>query len=116
MVKSPVVHPHWAFWRPPFSHCEGCWRCRLFFATRRPRVRHMLLSDLTPRQRQMALLVAQGLTRASIARQLSEPGQRPLSIRTVDVHIQTIAGRLPNDGPPATRRVRRWAQTQIVVP
>jgi DNA-binding CsgD family transcriptional regulator len=31
----------------------------------------MKLSDLTPRQRQVALLVAQGLTRARIAQELS---------------------------------------------
>lgn len=75
----------------------------------------MTLSDLTPRQREIALLVAQGLTRARIARQLSQAAQRPLSIRTVDAHIQTIAGRLPDDGLPATRRVRRWASAQIAI-
>jgi DNA-binding NarL/FixJ family response regulator len=75
----------------------------------------LTLSDLTPRQREVALLVAQGLTRARIAEQLSHPTQRPLSIRTVDVHIQTIAGRLPNDGLPATRRVRRWARAQVSI-
>jgi DNA-binding CsgD family transcriptional regulator len=75
----------------------------------------MTLSDLTPRQREVALLVAQGLTRARIAQQLSHPAHNPLSIRTVDAHIQAIAGRLPDDGLPAARRVRRWASAQIAL-
>lgn len=73
----------------------------------------MTLADLTPRQREVALLVAQGLTRARIAEQLGDSARRRLSIRTVDAHIQAIAMRLPDDGLPAMRRVRRWVNTQI---
>ena len=72
------------------------------------------LDDLTPRQRQIARLVGLGLSRREMAKQLSEPG-RPLSIRTVDVHLRAIAALLPRDDLPASRRVRKWVRAQDCV-
>ena len=68
----------------------------------------MYLSDLTPRQREVARLLDRGLTRPQIAAQLSRPGKKPMSVRTVDVHLHAIAARLPDDDLPASRRDRKW--------
>ena len=70
------------------------------------------LSDLTPRQRQIAELLAQGLTRPAIAMRLAHPGI-PVSVRTIDSHIRAIATQLPHDDLPASRRVRKWACDQL---
>ena len=68
---------------------------------------HMSTIDLTPRQKQVAVLLSQGLKRKEIARVLGSEF-RPLSLRTVDVHIQALAAKLPKDDLPASRRVRKW--------
>jgi DNA-binding NarL/FixJ family response regulator len=73
----------------------------------------MTLADLTPRQREVAILVAQGLTRREIASRLSASGNHVVTIRTVDAHLHAIASRLPADDLPATRRVRKWVRGQI---
>lgn len=68
----------------------------------------MTPADLTPRQREVAELVGQGLSRAAIAQRLSKGGCPKMSVRTVDAHVRAIALRLPEDDLPAYRRVRRW--------
>jgi FixJ family two-component response regulator len=75
----------------------------------------MTLSDLTPRQREIAELVGRGITRPQIALRLSRPGRSPMSVRTVDVHIRAIAAMLPRDDLPASRRVRKWVNTQGLI-
>jgi DNA-binding NarL/FixJ family response regulator len=69
------------------------------------------LADLTPRQRQVAELIAMGLTRRTVAHRLSE-GSGRLSIRTVDAHLRAVADRLPRNELPASRRVRAWVLSQ----
>jgi DNA-binding NarL/FixJ family response regulator len=65
---------------------------------------------LTPRQTQVAMLVAQGLSRRAIAARLGEVRGKPLSIRTVDAHVRAIASLLPHDDLPAYRRVANWGR------
>lgn len=71
----------------------------------------MRIADLTPRQQEVAALVAKGLNRREIAHRLSV--LTPISIRTVDAHIMAIAVRLPNDDLPALRRVRKWVRGEL---
>ena len=75
-------------------------------------VASLMLSQLTPRQRQVACGLANGLTRRQIAEQLSTG--RPISIRTIDSRIIAVARRLPDDDLPAARRVRNWARRQLL--
>jgi DNA-binding NarL/FixJ family response regulator len=72
----------------------------------------MLLSDLTPRQREVAELVGFGLTRPQIASRLGRNGSMSPSIRTIDAHVQAIAARLPKDDLTALRRVRKWVDAE----
>lgn len=74
----------------------------------------MTLADLTPRQREIALLVGRGLAYGVIARSLSNlrrfsDGAR-VSPRTVRIHVHTIARLLPAsvEGSTPYRRVMRW--------
>ena len=69
------------------------------------------LHDLTRRQQEVAVALAEGLTRREIAERLSTGPQ--ISIRTVDSHVSAIAHRLPPDELPALRRVRKWAREQL---
>lgn len=68
----------------------------------------MTLSDLSPRERQVAELVADGRTAPQIAKQL---GCKPGTVRT---HIRRIAEQLrasgQDDGRTAMRAVERWAR------
>lgn len=54
---------------------------------------------LTPRQREVAKLVAEGLSTRKVARELG------ISPRTVEGHIQQAAERLDIPGPPRHRLV-----------
>jgi DNA-binding NarL/FixJ family response regulator len=54
---------------------------------------------LTPRQQEVARLVAKGLSDKRIAREVG------LSLHTVRNHIQNAADRLPGDGPRRYRLV-----------
>lgn len=60
------------------------------------------LADLTPRQQQVAVLVAQGDGYQEIGRKLG------MATRTAEAHVTAIAARLPDDGAPPLRRVMRW--------
>lgn len=62
----------------------------------------MTPSDLTPRQREVAALVAEGLTEAEIGERLT------ISERTARQHIAAIAVRLPSDRHKPKRRVYHW--------
>jgi DNA-binding NarL/FixJ family response regulator len=55
------------------------------------------MADLTRRERQVAELVARGLTSKGVARHLD------VSPATVKVHIRNAAAKLPGDGPPRHR-------------
>jgi DNA-binding NarL/FixJ family response regulator len=72
----------------------------------------MNLNDLSGRRREIAELLATGLSRAEIAGRLGTERGRSLSVRTVDAHVRLIAAALPPDDLTAFRRVKRWAQTQ----
>ena len=72
----------------------------------------MRLADLTPRQRQVTALIAAGLNRQQIADRLEKADGNHVSIRTVDIHIQSIADKLPPDDRPRLRRIRRWLLSQ----
>jgi len=74
-------------------------------------MRTLRLIDLTKRRRAVAALVGLGLTRAEIARRLCDSTGVPISIRTVDTHVQAIAGLLPNGELPAYRRVKLWVRS-----
>lgn len=58
--------------------------------------------DLTPRQLQVAELVAIGDGYKDIGKKLG------ISYRTAVAHAATIASRLPDDGLPPLRRIMRW--------
>lgn len=63
------------------------------------------LIEMTPRQRQVAELLASGLTREQVAARLG------VSVNTVRAHIAMIGLRLPGDG--ALRvRITRWVMQQ----
>jgi DNA-binding NarL/FixJ family response regulator len=55
------------------------------------------MADLTPRERQVAELVARGLSVKGVARQLD------VSPATVKVHVRNAGRKLPGDGPPRHR-------------
>lgn len=59
---------------------------------------------LTPRQTQIAVLVAQGYGYKDIGAMLSPP----CSYRTVEAHVRTIVLRIPDDGKPPLRRLMLW--------
>ena len=64
------------------------------------------LADLSPRHRQVALLLAQGLSHKKIAIRLH------LTRGTVRQYINRIADRLPDEDLPATARVVAWVLTE----
>jgi DNA-binding NarL/FixJ family response regulator len=68
------------------------------------------LDDLTPTQRQVAEAVASGAGYKDIAKTL---GMHHATVRT---HVNTIAGKLPDDDLPAFRRVMIWVICQMNVP
>lgn len=49
---------------------------------------------LTPRQREVVEMVAQGLSNKAVARELD------LSVRTVEAHLYGASNRIPGDGRP----------------
>ena len=59
------------------------------------------MTDLSPRQQQVAALVAEGLSNKAIARKLE------LSYGTVRQYVVRIAKKLPGDGPPRWR-IMAW--------
>jgi DNA-binding NarL/FixJ family response regulator len=64
----------------------------------------MVVILLTPRQTQIAVLVAQGYEYKEIAALLTPR----CSYRTVEAHVAKIADKIPNDGRPPLRRVMLW--------
>jgi DNA-binding NarL/FixJ family response regulator len=72
----------------------------------------MDLHDLTGRRREIAELMATGLSRSQIAACLKSSSGVPISVRTVDTHIRRIADALPHDHVPAFRRVQLWVRSQ----
>jgi DNA-directed RNA polymerase specialized sigma24 family protein len=67
----------------------------------------MTLADLSPRRREVALLVGLNYTRAQIANELG------MKVSTVHSTIQQIAARLERDTQvPAMRAVRGWVNSQ----
>jgi DNA-directed RNA polymerase specialized sigma24 family protein len=67
----------------------------------------MTLSDLSPRRREVALLVGLDYSYREIAADLE------MSIHTVHSHVQWIAGKLPSQPEvPAMRKVRAWVNVQ----
>ena len=63
------------------------------------------LADLSPRHRQVALLLAEGLSHKKIALRLC------LTRGTVRQYINRIADRLPDEKLPASERVIVWVRT-----
>ena len=61
---------------------------------------------LTPREREIAALIARGFTYAEIGTQLE------ISPRTVDTHVSSAAKKLGDDGKTARIRVRDWWHRQ----
>ncbi len=75
----------------------------------------MTLDDLSERKRQVAMLVALGLSYAAIARRLSKRDGSHPSARTIEMHTRQLADAIErgSDVPPRTR-VRRWVESQCV--
>ena len=74
----------------------------------------MRLSDLTPREREVAELVATGLTCQQIARRLPNLRSRrggTITAETVQNHVERIAERIGGEGQPRWR-VLRWVIAQ----
>lgn len=63
---------------------------------------------LTVAEDRVANLCAEGLGYKQIGHRLS------MSPRTVQAHVNTVAGLLPDDGLPAQDRVRLWAMCRVV--
>lgn len=66
----------------------------------------MAHSELTPREREVADLVGEALTRRKIASRLG------ISVSTVDSHLQSIASKVPYKGS-ALRAVFQWKLEQL---
>mgnify|MGYP001584285603 CR=1 FL=1 len=58
------------------------------------------LESLTPREREVAELVADGASHKSVARELG------LAVRTVSFHVWNAAQKLPGDGRPSVKIAR----------
>lgn len=75
----------------------------------------LTLDDLTPRQREIARLVGQGLMYEEIAKRLRNMKRQrdpKVSTRTVQAHVTEIARKLPEDGRGTYRRVLFWVLDQ----